>query len=319
MGSFASSLHVKSSDADRVASTLAEILTAGGWRTTQKMPDQDVQRGISSTLRGLQISAPREGWVSLLDTDLMGANSLVPPLAEALGTHAIFFFVNDSDSWSYLLADPAGAVSEFDAAESADEEDEGDLVEAGPAIAQLQALMQDGSIQEKIQQIHSQMSAAAPPAIRDAEMRIKSGQGTAADMQQYQAWAAQEMPKYMADVKSLLGGLFNPPRVAARKKPKRKPTKAERAAQQRRLNPLRPLLAAGVSDDAVEAVLRKQVTFAEEALAEFLPLLGIADFYANLSYRYLDEARPDELTAHNIRFSHHLRFETNKPPQHALS
>jgi hypothetical protein len=56
-------------------------------------------------------------------------------------------------------------------------------------------------------------------------------------MQQYQAWAAQEMPKYMADVKSLLGGLFNPPRVAARKKPKRKPTKAERAAQQRRLNP----------------------------------------------------------------------------------
>ena len=31
-----------------------------------------------------------------------------------LATHAIFFLVNDSDSWSYLLANPDGEVSEFD-------------------------------------------------------------------------------------------------------------------------------------------------------------------------------------------------------------
>jgi hypothetical protein len=44
-------------------------------------------------------------------------------------------------------------------------------------------------------------------------------------------------------------------------------------------------------------------------LAECVPLLGIADFYANLSYRYLNESTTGELAAHNIQFVHHLRFE----------
>src|SRR5262245_49436426 len=324
MGSFATSLHVKSNDANRVAATLKEILAESGWRATEKTPGRDVGFEGLPTLRGLHISAPREGWVSILDTDLMGSHELVSELAERLATHAIFVFVNDSDSWSYRLADAMGAVSEFDSEEREDDfddEDYGDMVQSGPAIDQLQAMMRDGSFMQKMQEFQKQMFDNAPPNIREALSRMQSGQGTAADMQQYQGWAKQEMPKYTAQVRSLLGGALDPFRVSPQappKKAKRKPTKAERAQQRRRLDPLRPILAAGVTDEQVQAVLDTQAVYAEEILAEFLPLIGIGTYYSNLSYRYLEEAGDDELAAENIRFVHHLRFETNSPPQFAI-
>ena len=280
---------------------------------------------MPSDLRALQVSNSQGGWVSILDTDLMGAHSLAPAIAKKLSTHAIFVFVNDSDSWSYLLANPKGAVSEFDSDEGAGDDDDygDDLVEAGPAMAQLNALMQDGSLMQKMQEIHDRMSAAAPAEIREAEARIKSGRGTPADMQQYQAWAMQEMPKYTAEIKSLMGSALDPFRLAGKSAPKqkskRKSTKAERAAQKKRLDQLRPLFAPGVTDDQVRDVLDKRAVFAEEVLAEFLPLLGIADFYANLSYRYLTESSTHELASHNIRFTHHLRFEPDKPSLHVFS
>src|SRR5262249_28127069 len=239
MGSFATSLHVKSSDADRVASTLSEILAEGGWRPTQQAPDREADWPGPSGLRAMQVSAAREGWVSILDSDLMGSHTLAPTIAKRLATHAMFVFVNDSDGWSYLLADPKGTVTEFDSEEDGDEDfGDGDLVEAGPAFAQIQALMRDGSMMQRMQDLQSRMSADAPPEIRDAFQRIRSGKGSPADVKQYQAWAMKEMPKYMAEMKSLLGGIFNLPRVApesaGRQKSKRK-TKAEQAAERTRL------------------------------------------------------------------------------------
>jgi hypothetical protein len=154
------------------------------------------------------------------------------------------------------------------------------------------------------------MAAAAPPEVRATEARIRSGQGTAADMQQYQAWAMQEMPKYMADMKALLGGALDLPKASAPKKSKRKASKAERTAQKQRLDALRPILAEGITDKDVQAVLDQQAVFAEEVLAEFLPLVNISAYYANLSYGYLDESSPQELAGHGIQFVQHLRFET---------
>jgi hypothetical protein len=130
------------------------------------------------------------------------------------------------------------------------------------------------------------------------------------------------MPKYTAQVRSLLGGALDPfrvsPKAPRKKQSKRKPTKAERAEQRRRLDPLRPIFAAGVTDEQVQAVFDARAIFAEEILAEFLPLIGIGSYYSNLSYRYLEEVSVDELAAGNIRFVHHLRFETNSPPQFAI-
>ena len=137
MGSFATSLHVKTRDVERVAETLSDTLAQGGWRPTPAAPDHKADWPGPSTLRAMQISAARDGWVSILDSDLMGSHALAPAIAEKLATHAIFFFVNDSDSWSYLLSDPKGAASEFDTEEDAvDGEDdfgEGDMVAAGSA------------------------------------------------------------------------------------------------------------------------------------------------------------------------------------------
>ena len=125
---------------------------------------------------------------------------------------------------------------------------------------------------------------------------MQSGQGTPADMQQYQAWAMQEMPKYMAEIDPAVRRRVGLPTAQPpRKKSKRKPNKAQRAAQQKRLDELRPTLGPGVTDEQVQDVLDRRAVFAEEVLAEFLPLLGIPDFYANLSYRYLDESSPEEL------------------------
>jgi len=329
MGSYANSLHVKTTDAERVAAGVTNLLTAVGWQPTHKTVDDRTAFASQDALRGVQISAPRDGWVSVLDTDPMAAHESVIGLAKELSTHAIFFFVDDSDSWSYLLADAKGHVSEFESDQAAGEDDDfdsshfddGDLVQATGAIAQLQALMRDGSVLQRFQEVQQQVLAAAPPEIRELEARLKRGQGTGADMQQYKAWALQGTPEHTAQSRSLLGDVLNVGRVgpSAKSKTKSKPkrTKAQRAASKQRIDALRPLLAPGITDKQVEDALDKRDVFAENVLAYFLPLLSISDFYANLSYRYLSGVKESELAAHNIRFVRHLAFETSRPTAHA--
>ena len=50
--------------------------------------------------------------------------------------------------------------------------------------------------------------------------------------------------------------------------------------------------------------------FAEETLAEFLPLVGIAPVYAHLSYRYLEEFSESELASQSVQMAEHLRFKS---------
>jgi hypothetical protein len=314
MGSFANSLHVKSDSESAVAASIAEIVRGEGWQPTDKLPGRRVSFALSPSLRGLHVSAAAGGWVSVLDSD--GFYSLTQPLAERLRTHALFVMVNDSDSWSYLLAAPDGSVSEFDSDETDDDfEDEelagADLAAASSALQRVQSLMQDGSLYQRMQQVQDQMAADAPPEIKAALERIHSRQGTADDMQRYQAWAMQEMPKYVDSFKSLFGaelGLAAP--STSRPARKRSATKAEQTAQRQRLDDLRPIFAAGTTDEQVQAAFERRAIFAEEVLAEFLPLVGINAFYANLSYSYLGDTRPQELAAQGIRLSQHLRFES---------
>jgi hypothetical protein len=157
------------------------------------------------------------------------------------------------------------------------------------------------------------MSADAPPEVRAAQERMRSGRATPADMQQYQAWAMQEMPKYMADMKALLGGVLGIQAPGARKaaeKPaaSRKVNRAERAAQRERLAALRPLFARGTTDEQVEEVLEKRAVFAEEILAEFLPLVGLSADYAYAGYAYAQESG-QPLAAGGVPFAHDLRYE----------
>jgi hypothetical protein len=321
MGSFANSVHVKSSDADRVAATIREFFDRAGWEPTDKAPDWNDRFG-NSNLRALQISAPRDGWVSILDTDLVAAPELGAALAQSLATHAIFFFVNDSDAWSYALAGPSGELSEFESHPEDDDEDFDEasleqLQELTKQASRLRELMSEPAHLQRIQQFNDQMLAQAPPEIREIHARMQRGQVTSAEIQQYQAWSMQEMPKYKAQFQALLGlDDFTPqPRPKKKSKPKRKQTKTQQRAQRERLLHLRPLLAPGVTDEQVQDVLDQGAVFAEDVLAEFMPLLGIAEIYSTLSYRYLNEMGKPELASHNIHFVHHLQYETNAPPQ----
>jgi hypothetical protein len=308
MGSFANGLHVKCDDSRRVAAGIESILGQLGWQPTAKAPGRAAWPG-PATLRGVRVSAPLNSWVSILDTDLLGAHTLAGALAKDLETHAIFCMVNDSDSWCYLLAEPTGEVSEFDSVGETDEDvSEEDLAQLQEKVAALQGMMSDGSWQQRIQQMHVEMMADAPAEIREIEASMRSGKVTPAQMQQYQAWAIQQMPKFMGQLGGFMEAFKQPVRPAAKKNPKRR-SKAERAAQRKRLEQLRPLLAEDATDEQVQEVFEKQAAFAEDVLAEFLRLLGIPDYYANLSYRYLEETRDDELNARHIQFVHHFRFE----------
>lgn len=307
MGSFANSLHVKCEDAARVAAAIREVL-AGGWKETEAAVAREACTAADAKVREVHVSAAVGGWVSVLDSDLSHLEELTRELAAHLGTPALLCFVDDSDSWSYQLAGPSGPAGQFDSAELP-EVDEASAAAAQPStpMQRMQALMKEDAVQDRMQEIQAQMSAGAPPEIRAAEDRIRNRQGTPADMQQVQAYALTQLPKYMAELRTLLGGAMTPP--AAPPPPRKQRTPKEQAAQQQRLDDLRPVLAAGVTDEQVQAVLTRRATFAEEVLAAFLPLVGIERYYANLSYDYLEDSPPADLATHNIRFVHSLRFQ----------
>lgn len=315
MGSFANSLHVKCDRGDAVLAAVHDIFRDRDWRPTDQPPDDDAPLGMESDRRALHISASAGGWVSLLDSDLLATNELAEQLAAKLATPTIYFLVNDSDSWGYRLVDPQGNVSEHfpDEEDGEDDFSEDDLAGLGDKLATLQNLMHDGSLPARMAEVSERMWQAAPPEIAALRTRLESGQATMAEMQQYQAWALQEMPKHQDQIHEMLGGLLGfasaPPRARAAKAPA-KPTRAEKAAQRKRLKPLRALAAAGVTDEQLQAALDARAVFAEETLAAFLPLLGIAPHYAYLDYRSLSETTPHELAAQNIRFVHHLKFES---------
>lgn len=313
MGSFANSLHVRTDRTEVVLAALHDLLRDADWRPTDERPDADEVLGLPDGKRAIQISAAADGWVSLLDSDLAGALDLGGALAEKLATTTIFFMVNDSDGWNYRLVDANGKISEFDTLEEDGDETESgvELEGLGEKLAGLQSLMSGGSLQQQMAEMLNQFEAGVPPEIQEIEARSKSGHATQAEMQRLQAWAMQEVPKFQSQLSDMLGGLvgLSAAPISA-KKPKARPNRKQKAAQRKRLETLRPLLAPNVSDEQLQAALDKRTLFAEQALAEFLPLVSIPAHYAYLDYRSLSETTPEELAAVNIRFTHHLKFES---------
>jgi len=298
MGSYANSLHVRADRAEVVVAAIHDILRDADWQPTDELPAADEVLGyLPDGKRAIQISAPANGWVSLLDSDLGGVLDLGGALAEKLATTTIFFLVNDSDGWSYRLVNASGKVSEFDTLEEDSREES--------------AGQNENYSLEQINEIINPFVAGAPPEIQQIDTRIKAGTVTTDEFQQYTAWLMQEMPKFQSQLIDLVGGV--PGASAApgsSKKTKAKPHRKQKAAQRKRLETLRPLLAAGVSDEQLQAALDKRTVFAEQALAEFLRRVSISAHYAYLDYRSLSETTPEELAAANIRFTHHLKFES---------
>lgn len=312
MGSFANSLHVRSCDAAAVAEAIRTALLAEGYEPTDEEPDEDAMWGGPSALRAVHVSVAREGWVSVLDSDLMNSMTLTAQLADRLETHTLHFLVNDSDSWHYQLYHAGRKVDAFDS--SGDDEDFGQdeeedddpisMVQAGDA-ARLQEDFLAG-----FQQFQAKMQEILPPELREIQERWKTGRATPEEIQKYTLWAQMEMPKLRGGLQELLGGFASV--MAARKQ---QANSANDGRFQSHLDHLRPLLKDDIGDDQVLQVLGTKAVFAEETLGDFLPLLGITRYYAYLSYRYLEECTEQDLAANSIQLSEHLRFKRTGGPK----
>ena len=210
MGSFATSLHVKSDHSATVAEALRHTLLAEGYDVTDEELDREMRRGFSPTLRAVHLSQPRDGWVSLLDSNGLHSLTLAAALSDRLQTHAIQFFVNDSDSWHYQLFYAGRTLDEFNSFSDdedfeGDEEDEASLgvVPAGNNAANLL-----GAFQERALQLQQQLQQRMPPEMCAMQQRwVTTGQINPEEMQQYQAWMRTQLPSLMEQVRELMGGM----------------------------------------------------------------------------------------------------------------
>ncbi|MCA9165111.1 MAG: hypothetical protein KDA62_19090 [Planctomycetales bacterium] len=124
MGSFANSLHVRGADTEAVSSAIRRIMQNNGFVTTDEAPSEEAIWGMSSSPRAMHVSEASDGWVTVLDSDLMNMSDLGLELSRLLETYVILFLVNDSDSWHYQLFYAGGDIDSFDS--SGEYVDEGD-------------------------------------------------------------------------------------------------------------------------------------------------------------------------------------------------
>ena len=331
MGSWANSVHVRSDDASAVAEAVRALLTEMGCRPSQEAPSGNELLASASSLRAIRVSEPHQGWVSLLDSDLALGSELAMELAERLSTHALSVLVDDSDSWQYMLFASDDLVDEFDSMSEDDYAEffgEEDVLSAmgDVDLAQLQHQMTERaeSFQQRIQE-------AMSPEIREMQARWESGQTPTPDeMQRYGEWLNRDMPDLMAEmqemVMQLMPGLAD--RMQSASGPRLMDEEEAEAGDQYELTEeerewlkmdqldlaehaeaLGPLFAEGVGSAQLEGALRAQSVFAEDDLRAFLPLIGIAPVYADLSYTYIEEFTPEELADEGVRMATHLTFE----------
>jgi hypothetical protein len=295
MGSFANSLHVKCEDAAVVAEIVRKSLSAEGYEPTDEELDEETRWGFSPTLRAIQLSVARDGWVSLLDTNMMDSIGLAAMLSGQLETHAIQVMVNDSDSWHYQLYYAGRPIDEFNSSG-------GEAFDEDGGIADLEGLADlQRSLQNRAEELEQRLRQLLPAEMQEIQDRWKAGRATQEEIHKYTQWIGTEMPRLMGGFQDLLGKL-----APSFSQPGRQP--ADEGDSKSHVVHLKPLLRAGVSEERVCEVLGTREVFAENTLAEFLPLIGIASRYAYLSYRYLEEYSASRLADGSIRLEHHLKF-----------
>jgi hypothetical protein len=264
-----------------------------GYLTTDEQPDEEAMWSTPSPLRALHVSKAHKGWVGLLDSDLVDSVSLASDLSCRLETYAIQFMVNDSDSWHYVLFHHGSQVDAFSS--SGELEGECEIDKMSPEIAQL---LSGGGLEQRMREVQQQMERDKPSEIRDIQQRIQQGTATQEEMQQLGQWIQAESQRFVDQVMPGMRQVLVRPSVP----------EAELSGH---LEKLRPILPRDAADSLVLAVLGKQAVCAEEVLGEFMKLVGVQSFFANLSYRYLEECTETDLLGADIDIVAHLKFRTD--------
>lgn len=303
MGSFAYSLHVKCNHASEVVVAVEDAMRDAGYDTTDEQPDEEGRWGMPSPLRALHVSEAFNGWVGVLDSDSLKSASLASDLSRRLGTYTIQFAVNDSDYWYYQLFHHGSQVDEFDSSGGLAGESEMD--ETSPEILTmfsgggLAAMQQD--IEQRMRRVQQELADAMPDHIRDILQRMQNGSPTQEEIKQYTQWTQTHSQQFIGAINEVMSETI--PSVG-------KPSVPE-AELSDHVAKLHPILPSGAEDNRVLDVLGRQAVFAEEVLGEFMKLIGIQLFFANLSYYYLEECTVTELLGADIKVAAHLKFETN--------
>lgn len=308
MGSFANSLHVRSDDAESVADEIRQIMENRGFQPAENtsMPDG---KDLDPSIRALHVSEACGGWVGVLDSDLMGLLTLAQELSSRLQTHALCVMVNDSDSWHYELFHKGREVDGFDSPGASPlldlnelPDDMLEMPDAGELAEAMEAVM------ETMPALADLLQSLLPPEMREIHQKITDGTATPEQAEEFSRWS-QELAE---------GAAFDFGNATKKSDENDLPVAASdsngngRAASKQELeghlHHLRPLLASGVSPDQVKEVLAEKVTFAEEPMADFLELLGVSRFFAQLSYQYLAEFSTDDIQGKGIAFQAPLVF-----------
>ncbi len=308
MGSFANSLHVRSDDAEAVAGKIREILENRGFEATEDTSRLHA-RSIDPAVRALHVAESRDGWVGILDNDLMGLLTLAQELSSQLETHALCVMVNDSDSWHYELFHKGREVDGFDSPGSSPlldlNELPEDMLEMPSADELAEAL---DAVKDQMPALADLLQSLLPPEMREIHKKIADGSASREETEQFSQWSRELASGAASQFQQAVGssGGSDLPVAAADSDGNGKAASKKDLASH--LHHLRPLLVSGIPLERVREILSEQAIFAEEPMADFLETLGVNRFYAQLSFQYLEEFNREEIEGEGIGFRQPLIF-----------
>ncbi len=308
MGSFANSLHVRSDDAEVVADKIREILENRGFEATEN-PSKLDSDSIDPAVRALHVAEARDGWVGILDNDLMGLLTLAQELSSRLQTHALCVMVNDSDSWHYELFHKGHEIDGFDSPGSSpllnlDELPE-DMLEMPNAEELAEAM---DAVMDQMPALGDLLQSLLPPEMRQIHRKITDGTASPEEADQFSEWSRQLASGAASDFANTAKGPGRNELPVAAADSNGNGRAASKKGLEGHLHYLRPLLASGVRLERVREILSENATFAEEPMADFLETIGVSRFYAQLSFQYLGEFDREQIEGEGIGFREPLVF-----------
>ncbi len=308
MGSFANSLHVRSNDAVSVSEGICRILENRGFRTTEDA--SKLVEDLDSSVRALHVAEARDGWVGILDSDLMGLLTLAQELSARFQTHALCVMVNDSDSWHYELFYKGREVDGFDSPGASPllnlNELPGDMLEM-PDADELAEAME--AVMEQMPALAELLQSLLPPEMREVHQKITDGTATPEEAAQFSEWSQKLSEGAALDFDGTTERDADNALPVAATDSNGNGQAASKQEIEGHLRHLRPLLPAGVQPDQVKGILGEKATCAEEPMADFLEMLGVSRFFSQLSFQYLAEFSGEEIHREGIGFREPLIFE----------
>lgn len=308
MGSFANSLHVRSDSAEAVTHEIHAVLKNRGFQPGDVPAELDPRR-LDPSVRALRVAKARNGWVGVLDSDLMGLLTLAQELSSRLQTHAICVMVNDSDSWHYELFHKGREVDGFDSPGSSPlldlDELPDDMLEM-PDASELAEAME--AVMEQMPALADLLQSLLPPEMQEIHQKIADGTATPDEAEQFSAWSRELASGTAFDfdeaAKKASAGKLPVPAADSGGNGRA----ASKKALEGHLHHLRSVLAPGIRPEQVREILAEKASFAEEPMADFLEVLGVNRLFARLSFQYLPEFRREEIEDEGIGFSDLLVF-----------